>query len=242
MAVFLDADRLVHGVDEVLVRFFQCFYIDDATLGFPGHVAGVLFEDLGVPEQQCVGGVCDVALELQSLLLAREAQRHDHLAFPQRNGLLDGGLDLVGQELVIILDQFDLRCGLDSDGPACLQVVHFFLELADGVLEVADQLGMHRIPAFLYFGAQGRDGLFAEFADLLFPGGDVDLELFEVLQVFLIQGVEHADVPEHLHTRFFQFPLDPVHLDFEFFVLDEKFSDLCAGFLEDTEDPGLFVQ
>ena len=76
MAVFLDADRLVHGVDEVLVRFFQCFYIDDATLGFPGHVAGVLFEDLGVPEQQCVGcllytsmerSTCDSAAKLTTI-------------------------------------------------------------------------------------------------------------------------------------------------------------------------------
>ena len=236
MAFFLDADGFIHSCDQILVCFFECFDIYNAAFRFFRHIESILLEDLGVFQQQCIGRICDVALQLQRFLLSVESESHYHLALPQGNGFLDGSLDLIGEQFVVVLDEPDLRSSLEGDCFACLQVVYLFLKLIYSIFEIPDELGVHGIPAFLHFGAQRRDRLLPEFFYLFIACRDVDLKLFEIVKILLVERVEHTDVLEHFHTCFLQFPFDTVYLYLELFILGEIFFYFCFCFPEDAED------
>ena len=116
------------------------------------------------------------------------------------------------------------------------------LKLVHRVLKIPDDLGVHGIAAPLSLGPQGGERLLPQFPQFLFSCRDVELKLPEVGQVFLIHGVQHANVFEHLHPGLLQLALDPVHLDFQLLVLHEEFLHLGLRLLKKAHDPALFLQ
>lgn len=157
----LNLDGFLDGRDEIAIDFFERLKIDNAALRFSRHVHAVLSEQLGVFRKQLVGSIGDTALQLEHIFLTLEAESNDNLAFPQRDGAEDGGLNFVDEDFVVILDEPDLWRCLDSDGLTELEIMHFFLEAIHCVFKITHHLCAHGVAFGLCLCAQRRNGLIA---------------------------------------------------------------------------------
>ena len=124
----------------------------------------------------------------------------DHLVLPQRNGVDDGGADLLHHEAVVVLDEPYLRRHLHGYLTRQLKVVYLLFKAADeickvvrrlrvlgqtGFLRVLDVLGQLHIAKLLY---------------LELAGEDIHRQLLHVLLILVVHLIHHADV---LHQRDF---------------------------------------
>ena len=83
---------------------------------------------LRVVLKKSVGHIVDLPLGLGGFRGVGNAQGQNHLIFPQRDGVDQGGLDFLHHDGVVVLDHADLGSRLDGDGPSQLQVVDFLLK------------------------------------------------------------------------------------------------------------------
>ena len=196
-AFLLDLECFFDGADEVFVDLVQCLDIDDATFVFLCDFDAVLLEHLGVLEQELIRHIADGFLRLEDFLLVRKAEGDDDLALPERDGVVEGALDALGEHAVVVLDQADLRRGLDGDGLAELEVVDFLFKAVDGIAEIAYDLHGHRIIGCLCLLLELRQIFGAHLFDFFFARADVELERFEVNEILVIELVEHVDVAQH---------------------------------------------
>ena len=89
------------------------FDIDNAALRLLGRIDGCLVQRLGVLLEHLVGHVGDFALRFHRFLRMADAKRQNNLILPQRNRIHQCRLDLLRHQLIIVLDQADLRRHLD---------------------------------------------------------------------------------------------------------------------------------
>ena len=106
---------------------------------------GILLEHGGVALEQFIGRIRHSLLHFQGFFLPPQPQGQDHLVLPQGDGVVNGTLDAVDEDLVVVLDDADLRCRLDGNGLADFQVVDLLFKAADGILEILDDLDGHGI-------------------------------------------------------------------------------------------------
>lgn len=60
----------------------------------------------------------------------------NHLAFPEGNGIYNGGLDLLDHGGVIVLDHTDLWCCLHGNGSGQLQIMKLLLKTVTFVFQI----------------------------------------------------------------------------------------------------------
>ena len=145
-----------------------------------------------------VGHIRDLALRLHGTLRVLNAEREDHLIFPERNRIHDGGLDFFHHERVVVLNHADLRRGLQRNDARQLQIVELFLETLALVFKIICRLRVLGKPALLRLFAQLHERRRALLRELFLPGEDIHRQLLEVFEVLLIHLVHDRDV---LHER-----------------------------------------
>ena len=84
-----------------------------------------------------------------------------------------------------------------------LEVMNFFLETVDALFKVADNLHGHWVAAFGGLSAEFRQSYRAHLVEFLFARANVNLQVFEVVEIFLIERVEHDDIFHHLDFGIF---------------------------------------
>ena len=173
---------------------------------------GVLLEHGRIALEELIRRIGNGLLHFQGFFLPSQAQGQDHLVLPQRDGVVNGTLDAVDEDLVIVLDDADLRCRLDGDGLADLQVVHFLFKTADSILEILDDLDGHGIIRYLGLGFQLGNRRLVQFLYLFFASLDIELELLEIFQILVVKAVEHGNVLHEGHLLVVQAGLYLVNL------------------------------
>ena len=132
----------------------------------------------------------------------------------------------------------DLRCRLDGDHARELEVVDAALEPRRGLLQVGEPLCGHDVAAGRDLGLERRDLDGVQLLERLFAGGDVDVELLEVVEVELVHLVEHRHVLEQGHARALERVDDPVEAGRDLLVPGREALEGVGEAAEDR-DPGL---
>ena len=187
--------------------------------------------------EQVVRHVRDGALRTSGLGLVRNAEREHHLALPQRNGVHDGGLDLLDERDLVVLHEADLRRRLHGDGAGEVEIAKLFLEARAHGLEVLRSLGV--------LGATGGAGMLdkldelalANLSELLLAREQIHRELFEVREVQLVHLVERRRVLHERHLVVLQLVDDLVHVRLGLVVARAKRLHLVDTALEKAEQP-----
>ena len=164
------------------------------------------------------------------------AQRQHHLVLPQRDGVDDGGLDLLGHHRVIGLDQPDLGAHLDRNIAGQLQIVQLFLKPVAEIGQIAGCLCI--------LGQLGALGLLlcslqvvgADLSQLLFAGQNVHRQLLEVDKVQLIHLVQHRDVLHQGDLMILQLGLDALNILVGAVVAGLELLDAVGGLFKEAED------
>src|SRR5208283_5059089 len=196
----LDTERFFYGADEVGIDLLERFDLHDPAFGFLCHFYGALLQHLGVFREKLICGLRDFLLKIERLLLPEEADGDDDLVLPQGDRVQDGALDLLHQQLVTTLDQAHLRRGLDAHHARELQVIEFLVEAVQKLVEVLQPLRVHRVPGGFRLGFQLGTSLLPQLRQLQLPGGDIDVQLLEILEVLLVEAVEQRDVLQEGHA------------------------------------------
>ena len=165
--------------------------------------------------QQLVGCLGDLLLILQNFFLPFQSDSQNDLIFPQRDRLQDGCLYLIYQKTVIVLDQADLRSRLHGDRLRDLHIMDLFLKAIYVLLVIFDYLRAHGVAFCFRFFTQPWQCIGPDIGYLFFSGLDIDLQIAEMVDIHIIHGIEHGNIPYHTHTVFFQFIADPVYLHFD---------------------------
>ena len=194
-------------------------------------------QHLRVLLEQVVRHVRDSALRTDGLSLVRNAEREYHLALPQRNGVHNGGLDLLDERNLVVLHEANLRRRLHSDGAGEVQVAELLLEARAHGLEVLRSLGV--------LGATGGAGMLdkldelalANLRKLLLARKQVHRKLLEVHEVQLVHLVERRRVLHERHLVVLQLVHDLIHVRLGLVVARAKRLHLVDAALEEAEQP-----
>ena len=194
-------------------------------------------QHLRVLLEQVVRHVRDSALRTGGLGLVRNAEREHHLAFPQGDGIHDGGLDFLDKRDLVVLHETDLRRRLHGDGAGEVQIAKLLLEARAHGLEVLRSLSV--------LGATGGAGMLdkldelalANLRKLLFAREQIHRELFEVREVQLVHLVERRRILHERHLVVFQLVDDLVHVRLGLVVARAKRLHLVDAALEEAEQP-----
>ena len=194
-------------------------------------------QHLRVLLEQVVRHVRDGALRTSGLGLVRNAEREHHLALPQRDGVHNGGLDLLDKRNLVVLHEANLRRRLHGDGAGEVQIAKLLLEARAHGLEVLRSLGV--------LGAAGGAGVldkldelaFANLRELLFARKQIHRELLEVREVQLVHLVERRRVLHERHLVVLQLVDNLVHVRLGLVVARPKRLHLVDTALEEAEQP-----
>ena len=140
------------------------------------------------------------------------AQRQHHLVLPQRDGVDDGSLDLLGHHRVIGLDQPDLGAHLDRNIAGQLQIVQLFLKPVAEIGQIAGRLCILGQLGALGLLLRSLQVVGADLGQLLFAGQNVHRQLLEVDKVQLIHLVQHRDVLHQGDLMILQLGLDALNI------------------------------
>ena len=194
----------------------------------------------GVLLQQLVGHLGHSVLGADGFLRMCDAESEDHLALPERDGVDDGGLDLLRHHGVVVLDEADLRRHLETDVAGQLKVVDLLFEAGAEVREIPCLLGVFGQAGFIGFAEQlGESGL-ALGLELLLAGEDVHRDLLEVIEVALVHLVEHRNILHKNDLVLFEVAGDAVNIDFGLVIAQLQRFDLAALLLQETAQAFLF--
>ena len=105
----------------------------------------------------------------------------------------------------------------------------FFLEAACVFLKIMDQLGRHGVPGIRRLFPEPWQLLPLQFLYFLLSGRDIQIQVPEIFQVFLIHHVKHSDIFKHLHPGLLQLCLNPVYLDLQDFIAADKLLRFVFG-------------
>ena len=169
------------------------------------------------------------------------AKGYDHLALPQRDGVDDGGLDALGEHIVVGLHQADLRAHLHGDHARELEIVDALFKALNELAEVVGSLSVGGIGRLLSLGQQRRQFLLAQAAQLDFAGDDVERELVVVLLVLGVEIVEHLAVGNELLLMLHQRGNDLGDVLFYLFVLGLELGEGESGLFEQAEEAALLA-
>ena len=86
----------------------------------------ILLEHGGVALEQFIWSYWTRPAAFQGLFLPPQPQGQDHLVLPQGDGVVNGTLDAVDEDLVVVLDDPDLRRRLNGNGLADFRSWTFF--------------------------------------------------------------------------------------------------------------------
>ena len=192
-------------------------------------------QHFGILLQQVVRHVGDGGLCAHGLLRIRDAERQDHLAFPQWNGVHDGGLDFLDQRDFIVLHETNLRCGLHGDGAREVEVGKLLLEARAHGVEVLCGLRVFSATRGFCLVHEFFQLDFAHFSEFFLAGQNVHGELFEVGKIELIHLVERGGVFHKGHLVALQRFHDFVDIGFCLVVAGAQRFDLVGAFLEEAE-------
>ena len=140
------------------------------------------------------------------------AQRQNHLVFPQRDGVDDGGLNFLRHHGVVGLDEANLRAHLDGDVAGQLEIIQLFLEPVAQIGQIAGGL---RVLRQLGAGGLLLSGFqlgFTHLRQFFLAGQNIHGQLLEVHQIQLIHFVQHGDVLHEHHLMVLQLGLDALHV------------------------------
>ena len=140
------------------------------------------------------------------------AQRQHHLVFPQRDGVDDGGLNLLRHHGVVGLDEPDLRAHLDGDVAGQLQIVQLFLKPVAQVGQIAGGLRVLRQLGAGGLLLRGFQLGFTHLRQFFLAGQNIHGQFFEVHQIQLVHFVQHGDVLHENHLMVLQLGLDALHV------------------------------
>ena len=179
--VILDLAHFFQCVYQMLVGLLERLKIDDAPLGFLGDLYAAGVKGFCVVLKKIVCDFGDGVRGLHRLLGMIHAQRQDHLLFPERDRVDNGGLDLFGHEQIVVLDHADLRPHLERDHPGQLQVVQLLLEAADKIGKIIRGLGVFGETGFFGFLLKLHQFVFTKLLGAQLSGNDVHGEFFAVM-------------------------------------------------------------
>ena len=170
-----------------------------------------------------------------------QTQRQHHLVLPQRDGVDDGGLDLLSHHGVVVLQQADLGAHLQADVPGQLQIVQLFLKALALVRQITGGLSI--------LGQTGLLGLVhgllqlvcTDLGQLFLAGQDIHAQLLEVGHVQLIHLIQHGDVFQQLHLMALQHGLDVLHVGLGLVVLGLQVVQLIALLFEEAQNALLLL-
>ena len=151
-----------------------------------------------VTRQQLVGHIVGLVLQVENLALVGQAQRDHHLTLPHRNRGGDGGVDLVHDGLVRVLDDFDLRRGLQGNHADAVEVLGKTVELG---LEVLQHLRLHGVATGGGLGLQRWQLVGVEVGERLLAGQYGHFQLAVLLGVLRVHRVVHGDVGHEFGLR-----------------------------------------
>ena len=199
-------------MNQLGIGLFQGLDVHNAPLRFLRGFHGSHVQLLGVLLQQRVGDIRHLPLGLSRLGGVGDAQRQNHLVFPQRDGIDQSGLDFFHHHIVVILNHADLGRGLDGDGSCQLQIVNLlfkpqalFRQIPGGlsVLGKARPLG-----GFLQLAQLGG----AYLLQLLLARQNVHGQLLEIGKVLLVHLVQNRRILHKPHLMLLQRVADLFHV------------------------------
>ena len=164
------------------------------------------------------------------------AQRQHHLVLPQRDGVDDSSLDLLGHHRVIGLDQPDLGPHLDGNIAGQLQIVQLFLKPVAEIGQIAGRLCILGQLGALGFLLRSLQVVGADLGQLLFAGQNVHRQLLEVDKVQLIHLVQHRDVLHQGDLMILQLSLDALNILVGAVVAGLELFDAVGGLFKEAED------
>ena len=232
--------NLVERLDERLVGLLQRFDVDDTAFRFLRHFDGGGVQHLGILLQQIVRHVGDGGLRAHGLFRIRDAERQNHLALPQRNGIHDGGLDFLDQRDFVVLHEADLRRGLHGDGTREVEVGKLLFEARAHGVEVLRGLRVFGTTRGFRLVHKLLQLDFAHFSELFLAGKNVHGELFEVGEVELVHLVERGGVFHEGHLMALQRLHDFVDVGLGLVVACAHRFDFVGTLLEEAEQPLFF--
>ena len=165
-------------------------------------------QGLGILDEQIVGHVGHLTLCFHSLFGMIQGQSHDHLVFPQGDGVDDGGVDLFRHQRVVVLHHADLRGHLHGDRAGQLQVVDLLgdvIEIDRGILKtgICDALAALRL-GIEPTGNGKRENfehkVYTRMTNTIFDSGSSTLEdmIASVSHGYLLEGMESGmEDPKH---------------------------------------------
>ena len=124
------------------------------------------------------------------------SQRQHHLILPQRDRVVDGGLDLLSHHRVIFLHKPYLRRRLQGYRPRELQIMDLFLKPVAHRRKISRFLDVLGRPCELSLLLQFSQFPTLHFLELALPGSDVHRNLFEVQLILLVKFVHQRHIFE----------------------------------------------
>ena len=218
LAFLLDLHGLLQGGDEFGVDLLQRVDFHHGTLVGLFRVHRTLVQGGRVTRQQLVGHIVGLVLQVEGLALVGQAQRDHHLALPHRNRGGDGGVDLVHDGLVRVLDDFDLRRGLQGNHADAVEVVESLGKTVELGLEVLQHLRLHGVATGGGLGLQRWQLVGVEVGERLLAGQYGHFQLAVLLGVLRVHRVVHGDVGHEFGLRGFETHYDFVDLRVDFLI------------------------
>ena len=170
-----------------------------------------------------------------------QTQRQNHLVLPQRDGIDDGGLDLLGHHGVVVLQQTDLRAHLQADVAGQLQIIELLFKALTLVGQITGGLCVLRQAGSLGLVHGLLQLICAHIGQLFLAGQNIHAQLLEVGHVQVIHLVQHGDILEQLHLMAFQHRLDLFHIGLGLTVLHLHGVQLVALLLEEPQNALLLL-
>ena len=146
------------------------------------------------------------------------AQSQHHLILPQRNRIVDCGLDFFRHQGVVVLNKTNLGSHLDADGTGKLQIVKLlFKAVAHGCKVVGDLRVLCLAGGLCLFPHSGQR-FRALLIKLLFACQNIHREFLEICKVGFVHLIQHYNVLKQPVLMFLQFSSDFINIYFRFVI------------------------
>ena len=193
-------------------------------------------ELLSILLQERIGKLGYFMLGFRCLVGVLHAHGDDHLVLPQRDRVDDRGLDLLCHQCVGILNETDLRPGLDRDLAGQLQIMQLLLETVAQSAEVLRLLGILCIAGLCRLLLKLLQLIRSHLSEALLARCDIHGQFLEVLQIEIIHLVKGSDILQQLDLVAFEHLHDIIDRGFRLVILRLQSDQLVALLLEELEE------